>query len=254
MSTMSPPPGSDGPDLAGLVPIFVHLSDKSRRQGLLSLEEEMDNLPNEVFRSAVVEVVDGSPPDHIGQLLDFRMEELRERREAELRRELTYLRLIKTGVLAVQRGQPPRVVRDLLEAQLSPADRARARDALETWKPAPMEPPSPRPDAPGWTADDVQNLTLESVLKLSQRDLIHVTRQLQRKDVCLALRGASDDVRDRFLRAMSTRAAIQVREDIEAMGPQRVSAIEEAKQKIVGIMREAAQAHRIGAPIPQPQS
>lgn len=244
-------PAAPDLDLAGLVEIFVHLSEKSRRQGLLSLEDEMAGLPSDDLREALMEVVDGSPPDIITQVLDLRMEALRERREAELRRELTYHRLIKTGVLAVQRGHPPRLVRTLLAAQLPPEDRARVAKPLTAGK---FSPPSTRvrwpsaDPAPGWTAEDANDLTLDSVIKLSQRDMQRLTRNIHHKDLCLALRGVSDEVRDRFLASMSARAANQVREEVALMGPQRVTIIDEAKQRIVAIMRGLHQVHEIGAP------
>ncbi|HEU5315601.1 MAG TPA: hypothetical protein VFX49_05790, partial [Chloroflexota bacterium] len=54
-------------DLAALVPIFVRLADKARRQGLLSLEEEMEHLPTDEFRDALAEVIDGTPPEEIAE-------------------------------------------------------------------------------------------------------------------------------------------------------------------------------------------
>ena len=234
---------SESPDLAGLVPIFVRLADKARRQGLLSLEEDMEHLPSDAFRDALAEVIDGTPPEEITELMGYRIREVRERREAELRREVAYLRMLQTGVLAVQRGHAPRLVRDLLEAQLPPAARTRLPRA-EAYVPPGGAASAP---APGWSEEDLRALTLDSVLKLSRRDMSRLTRELDSRDLALALRGASQEVQQRFFRAVSSRSAAALREDIEIMGPQRVTAIQEAQQKIVQIMRHLAQTKRIGA-------
>lgn len=240
--TTAAPTASDL-DAADLVLTFVKLSDQSRRQGLLSLEEETWSLTSQDLRDAIQEVIDGSPPQVIAQVLDYRLEELRERREAELRRELAYLRLVKTGVLAIQRGDPPRLVRTLLEAQLPPDERTRAQAAVATYTPLPR---LTLPPAPGWSEEDLADLKLDSIQKLSDRDMIRVTRELGQKDVALALRSAPDEIRQRFFKAMSRRAAEHLRDTIELIGPQHLSAIEEAQQRIVSVMRRLAEAGEIG--------
>ena len=53
----------------------------------------------------------------------------------------------------------------------------------------------------------------------------------------LALRGASDDLRDKFFRNMSERAGNMIREELEFMGPTKISDVEAAQQNIVKIVR-----------------
>ncbi len=89
-------------------------------------------------------------------------------------------------------------------------------------------------------------MKLDSTLKLSDRDMIRVTRELGPKDLALALRSASPEVSQRFFKAMSRRAAEHLRETIELIGPQRVSAIEDAQQRVVQVMRRLAEAGEIG--------
>jgi flagellar motor switch protein FliG len=87
--------------------------------------------------------------------------------------------------------------------------------------------------------------TFEDILSLSDTDMAKVVREVDTKDLALALRGASEELRAKFYKGMSTRAAAQLREDIEIMGPQRVTLVEEAQAKIVSAVRRLEQADEI---------
>ena len=65
------------------------------------------------------------------------------------------------------------------------------------------------------------------------------------KDLALALRGASDDVKERILANMSQRAGETLREEMEYMPPQRRRTIEEAQTKIVAVVRRLEDAGAI---------
>ena len=86
----------------------------------------------------------------------------------------------------------------------------------------------------------------EDINSLSDRDLQRLCRELDSKELALALRGASDPLANRIItKGMSTRAGQALRDDMEIMGPQRVSAIEEAQQKVVAVVRRLEQAEEI---------
>ncbi len=56
-------------------------------------------------------------------------------------------------------------------------------------------------------------------------------REVESRDLALALKGASGDVRNRILKNTVDRAAQTLSEDIEALGPVRVRSVEEAQQR-----------------------
>jgi len=64
-----------------------------------------------------------------------------------------------------------------------------------------------------------------------------VLKEVDQKDLALALRAASDDVRDKVLANMSERGSEMLLEEIEIMPPQRRSTVEEAQSKIVAVVR-----------------
>lgn len=65
-------------DLAAL---FVRLSEKARREGLLSLEEEEATLHNDFMKKGIMLVVDGQDPELIRQVLEIEVKQMKERHE-----------------------------------------------------------------------------------------------------------------------------------------------------------------------------
>jgi flagellar motor switch protein FliG len=96
-------------------------------------------------------------------------------------------------------------------------------------------------------ADEIKKhmFTFDDILRISDRDMPTIIRNLDPKDLPLALRGASEDLRSKFLKGMSSRAGAQLREEIDLLGPQRLSAIEDAQQRIVAVIRRLEQAEDI---------
>jgi flagellar motor switch protein FliG len=96
-------------------------------------------------------------------------------------------------------------------------------------------------------ADELKKnmFTFEDIVRIGDRDMPRIVRELDARDLALALRGASEEVRAKFFRGMSSRAAAQLKEDMEILGPQRLSAVEDAQQKIVAVIRRLEQAEEI---------
>jgi len=85
----------------------------------------------------------------------------------------------------------------------------------------------------------------EDVVLLDDRALQRVLREVDMKDLALALKGASEEVREKFFKNMSKRAAQMLKEDMEYMGPVRVRDVEDAQQRIVNIIRQLEEAGEI---------
>jgi flagellar motor switch protein FliG len=80
---------------------------------------------------------------------------------------------------------------------------------------------------------------------MDDRSLQRVLREVDLKDLGLALKGASEDLRQKFFKNMSKRAADMLKEDMDFMGPVRVRMVEEAQQKIVNVVRSLEEAGEI---------
>jgi flagellar motor switch protein FliG len=71
----------------------------------------------------------------------------------------------------------------------------------------------------------------EDVLLLDDRSMQRVLKEVDTKDLSTALKGASEELQEKFFRNMSSRAAEMIREDMEYMGPIRLKDVEEVQQR-----------------------
>jgi flagellar motor switch protein FliG len=85
----------------------------------------------------------------------------------------------------------------------------------------------------------------DDVAQLDDVTLQSVLRSVVLKDVAMALKTATPDVVEKFMRNMSERAADDLQEEIQALGPQRLSAIESAQATVVKAVRELAESGAI---------
>lgn len=85
----------------------------------------------------------------------------------------------------------------------------------------------------------------EDIVSLDDRSLQMVLREIDSKDLALALKAASAEVSGKVYKNMSKRAAEMLREEIEYMGPVRIRDVEEAQQKIVNVIRRLEEAGEI---------
>ncbi len=85
----------------------------------------------------------------------------------------------------------------------------------------------------------------EDLVTLGRRDIQLVLREVDGKDLALALKGAPENVRAILFENMSERAADALREEMEFMGPVRLRDVEAAQQKIAGVVRSLEEAGEI---------
>ncbi|MDR2527660.1 MAG: flagellar motor switch protein FliG [Synergistaceae bacterium] len=85
----------------------------------------------------------------------------------------------------------------------------------------------------------------EDIIRLDDRSLQRVLREVDMKELGLALKGATEELRVKFFKNMSKRAAEMLQEDMDYMGPVRVKDVEESQQKVVNSVRALEEAGEI---------
>ncbi len=85
----------------------------------------------------------------------------------------------------------------------------------------------------------------EDISRLDDRSLQRVLREVDMKELGLALKGATEELRAKFFKNMSKRAAEMLQEDMDYMGPVRVKDVEESQQKVVNVVRGLEEAGEI---------
>ena len=83
--------------------------------------------------------------------------------------------------------------------------------------------------------------TFEDLIKLDPGGVQTLLRGVEKDKLGLALKGASEALRDLFFSNMSERAAKILREDMDAMGPVRLKDVDEAQMEIVNIAKDLAE-------------
>jgi flagellar motor switch protein FliG len=99
----------------------------------------------------------------------------------------------------------------------------------------------------GELADEIRQklFTFDDIIVLSDRDIQLLLREVDQKDLALALRGVSDEVRETIFRNMSQRGTEMLTEELETGKPQRRSVVEEAQSRIVAAIRRLEDAGAI---------
>ncbi len=80
--------------------------------------------------------------------------------------------------------------------------------------------------------------TFEDIRKLDNRAIIEVLKAVDKNTLIVALKGAPDDIKEKFFSNMSKRAAKIMQEDMEALGPVKKSEVEKAQKQVVAVIRK----------------
>lgn len=79
--------------------------------------------------------------------------------------------------------------------------------------------------------------TFEDLLKLDDKSIQLVLKEVASETLVISLKGSSQELRDKILSNMSSRAAESMREDLESRGPVRLSEVEAQQKEILKIVR-----------------
>lgn len=117
---------------------------------------------------------------------------------------------------------------DALANILNRADRNTEKQIMEVLESQDME-----------LAEDVRELmfVFEDIIKLDDRAIQRLLREIETKDIAMALKGSNDDIKDKIYKNMSERAQTMLQDDMEYMGPVRAKEVQECQTRIVGIIR-----------------
>jgi flagellar motor switch protein FliG len=85
----------------------------------------------------------------------------------------------------------------------------------------------------------------EDILLVNDKGIQSVLKEIDNDELSLALKTASEELKEKIFKNMSERAAQLVKEDMDYMGPVRISDVESAQQKIVDVVRRLEDAGEI---------
>ncbi|GAB4364514.1 MAG: flagellar motor switch protein FliG [Calditrichia bacterium] len=78
----------------------------------------------------------------------------------------------------------------------------------------------------------------EDIVLIDDRGIQKILKQVDKKDLSLALKAADDNIKETIFRNMSERAAQLLKEDLEFLGPVRLKEVEDAQRRIIEVIKQ----------------
>ncbi len=96
-------------------------------------------------------------------------------------------------------------------------------------------------------AEEVRNqmFVFDDIAKLTDREIQMILREVDSKDLATALKGGSDEMKDRIFGNMSERVGTMIQEEMEFSGPVRMSDVEEVQLRVVQVVRQLEEAGQV---------
>jgi flagellar motor switch protein FliG len=88
------------------------------------------------------------------------------------------------------------------------------------------------------TAIQDNMFVFDNLILSDDRSLQTLLRSLPQEAMVLALKGADEALREKLFGCMSTRAAANLKDEMEALGPVRLTEVQEAQKQIINIARK----------------
>ena len=89
-------------------------------------------------------------------------------------------------------------------------------------------------------ADEIRNLrfVFEDILKIDDNGIQIMMKEIQQEDLLVSLKTASDELKEKLYNNMSDRAALMLKEDLDSLGPTKMSDVEKGQQKIIAVCKK----------------
>jgi flagellar motor switch protein FliG len=87
--------------------------------------------------------------------------------------------------------------------------------------------------------------TFEDIFKLDDRGIQAIMREVSNDTLTLAMKTSPDEVKDKIFKNISSRAAEMIKEDLEVMGPVRLSDVDKAQSEIIKVVRKMEEEGKI---------
>ena len=96
-------------------------------------------------------------------------------------------------------------------------------------------------------SEDIQDnlFVFDYLIKSDERALQTVLREIDSEVLILALKGSNPTLRDKLLGCVSARAAANIMDEMEAMGPVRLSQVQEAQKQVITVARRLSDEGKI---------
>jgi len=96
-------------------------------------------------------------------------------------------------------------------------------------------------------ANEIRKLrfTFEDILKIDDAGIQMIMKDINQEDLVIGLKTATDELKEKLFSNMSERAAVMLKEDLESLGPKKISEVEKSQQKVIEVCKKLEEAGKI---------
>ncbi len=222
-----------------LVAYLLSLAKKARTYGMLALAKDAEETRSFLLRKGIQLATDGAKPDVVRSVLEFYILS-----GNYIGKELLERCLILEGVLAIQDGLHPKLLKELLlsffgeedyqifESELSERQKDDLGHYLEQIE---------HSEAASLTAFKLSNV----VLKLDDNMIEEILKEMNTADLARAIKDLSGKARIKIFSNMQKKGAMSLKETLDAMQPLSKAETAEAQQVFVKTIAELKKRERI---------
>ena len=89
-------------------------------------------------------------------------------------------------------------------------------------------------------ANEIRNLrfTFEDILKIDDNGIQMLMKEINQEDLLIGLKTATDELKEKLFSNMSERAGLMLKEDLESLGPKKISEVQKAQQKVIAVCKK----------------
>ena len=89
-------------------------------------------------------------------------------------------------------------------------------------------------------AKEIRDLrfTFEDILKIDDAGIQMIMKEINMEDLVIGLKTATDELKEKLFSNMSERAALMMKEDLESLGPKKISEVQKAQQKVIAVCKK----------------
>jgi hypothetical protein len=219
-------------ECARFIPRLMNMGLKARREGLLSLEDDLENIAHPFQRMGLELVVNGTDPEAVRKALEMQILS-----QGYKGRDLLERCILLEGLLMVQNGTIPRSMKDLLAVFFAES----YRDGIDSLCEEDYEGTSSkilaRLEGRPPVSDDTALLE-RAIADFSSEDIMKALHEIDTHALIVALSGASGTVISRMCSCLSPRAKDLLIEDLISFlhFPPDISDIISAQEKVLAAL------------------
>ncbi len=89
-------------------------------------------------------------------------------------------------------------------------------------------------------AKEIRDLrfTFEDILKIYDSGIQMIMKEINQEDLVIGLKTATDELKEKLFSNMSERAGLMMKEDLESLGPKKISEVQKAQQKVIAVCKK----------------